>query len=112
LKITDRKHLERTTCRRILVDLAQQDDAARSANVRALCPCEGKWDVSLWKVIHAACNDESPLVRMEALHVIEDAYRDGFSSGRGMTIFFAARNDPAPDVRRFVEDNLRVLPSV
>jgi hypothetical protein len=89
-------------------DLEPGDDAMRSVRVRALCPCEYTWDVPLWEIVFAACQDESPLVRVEALHVIEDADTQGFNVGRGMAIFHGALKDPDPSVRHFVADVLRI----
>jgi hypothetical protein len=86
------------------------DEAARATRVRELCPCEHAWSVPLWDVIFAACEDPSPLVRLEALHVIEDAYTLGIPHARGLGLIFAARQDPAPEVRRFAEEIVRLLP--
>jgi hypothetical protein len=93
-------------------DLDPADEAGRAARVRDLCPCEHKWDVPLWDIIFAACEDPSPLVRVEALHVIEDAHTRGFPTAHGMRLLFAARDDPAPEVRRFVAEVIRLLPKL
>jgi hypothetical protein len=92
--------------------LAPGDEAQRAARVRDLCPCEHTWEVPLWDIIFAACEDPSPLVRLEALHVIEDAHTRGFPTAHGMRLLFAAIDDPAPEVRRFVADVTRRLPKL
>jgi hypothetical protein len=93
-------------------DLDPADEARRAARVRELCPCEHAWEVPLWDIIFAACEDPSPLVRLEALHVIEDAHTRGFPTAHGMRLLFAARDDPAPEVRRFVAEVVRLLPKL
>lgn len=94
-------------------DLGPEEDALRAARVRNLCPCEFAWPVPLWSVIQAACADPSPLVRMEALHVIEDADTLGFSDSRGLgPLHEAAQNDPDAGVRRWAKDVLRVAPGL
>jgi hypothetical protein len=91
-------------------DLDPADEAARAARVRELCPCEHAWSVPLWQIVFEACADPSPLVRMEALHVIEDSYALGLPNARGMGLLCAARDDPAPEVRRFAKEAVRLLP--
>lgn len=103
----EQKAILRNIRREIFQGPAADDDTVRAVRVRALCPCQYEWTVSLWKIVFDACQDDSPLVRAEALHVIEDAESKGFDVGRGKRIFFAALNDPAPEVRRFVADVLR-----
>jgi hypothetical protein len=75
-----------------------------------LCPCEHRWSGRLWGISFAACKDPNPLVRTEALHVIEDAAAHGFPDSRGMGLLCAARRDPDPGVRGFAEEALRLLP--
>jgi hypothetical protein len=66
--------------------------------------------VPLWDIILAACEDPSPLVRKEALHVSEDSAAHGFPDSRGMGLLCAARHDPDPGVRGFAGEALRLLP--
>lgn len=91
-------------------DLDPANDALRAVRVRELCPCEHRWSVPLWDIIFAACEDPSPLVRKEALHVIEDAAAHGFPDSRGMGLLCAARHDPDSGVRGFADEALRLLP--
>jgi hypothetical protein len=93
-------------------NLDPTDDMTRAARVRSLCPCEHIWTVPLWDIIFAACEDPSPLVREEALHVIEDAHLHGFSTAGGMGLLHAARRDPAPEVRTFVHSTLKQWPKL
>lgn len=93
--------------------VADDDEAMRAACVRSLCPCQCAWEVPLWDIILAACQDASHLVRLEALHVIEDAITgDHVKDTRGLRQLYAARNDPHPDVRRFVNEVLRLKPKL
>ena len=91
-------------------DLDPEDEWARAGRVRSLCPCEYSWTVPLWDIIFAACEDPSPLVRAEALHVIQDAHEHGFATAGGMALLYAARRDTAPEVRRFANDVLKPRP--
>ena len=90
----------------IYAGLEPDDDMARAARVRALCPCEFPWNVPLWDIIFAACDDSSPHVRVEALHVIEDAKAHGLKTAGGMARLYAARRDAEPVVRHFANDIL------
>ena len=88
-------------------DLDPQQDGLRATRMRDLCPCEHVWEaeVPLWDIIFAACEDPSPLVRMEALHVIEDAWAHGVPTRHGMRLIYAAaRKDPDEAVRRRARD--------
>src|SRR5439155_19047594 len=87
-------------------------DAQRADRVRELCPCEHRWSVPLWEIIFAACHDPSPIVRKEALHVIEDSAAHGFPDSRGLGLLAAARSDPDLGVRHFAEEALRLLPRI
>jgi hypothetical protein len=106
----ERKQRVREVWQQTFGDLDPADDARRADRVRALCPCEHRWSVPLWEIIFAACEDPSPIVRYEALHVIEDSAAHGFPDSRGMGLLAAARRDPDPGVRRFAEEALRLLP--
>jgi hypothetical protein len=106
----ERKQRIREVWQQTFADLDPANDAARADRVRELCPCEHRWDVPLWDIILAACDDPSPIVRMEALHVIEDAASFGFPDSRGMGLLCAARRDPDARVRRFAEEAVRLLP--
>ena len=88
------------------IDLS--DDAARAEAVRNLCPCRGAWTVSLWDFILAACQDPSPYVRKEALHVIKDATQR-VAHVPGRRFLWQATKDPDPEVRRFAEEEVRKL---
>lgn len=101
-----RKEKVRAIHEKVLAGLCPEDDALRAARVRDLCPCEFVWkDVPLWDIIVAACNDESPLVRHEALHVIEDAWDHGIPMARAMKhLYAAAASDPSPEVRRYARE--------
>ncbi|MBI3831383.1 MAG: hypothetical protein HY291_17830 [Planctomycetes bacterium] len=99
--------------RRMFEDIPEDDGALQAARVRTLCPCQSEWEVPLWDIVFAACQDPCHLVRIEALHVIEDAFTGGHLKNRqGMHLLFKARNDPHPEVRRFVEDTLSVQPKL
>jgi len=106
MKRREEKAKVRKIWQQTFADLDSDDEAARAARVRDLCPCEFTWSVPLWDIIFAACEDPSPLVRVEALHVIQDAHEHGVSTAGGMALLYAARRDPAPEVRRFVNDVL------
>ena len=89
-----------------------KDDGRRAGLVRSLCPCEYIWTMPLWDIIFAACKDPSPQVRIQALHVIEDAYTSGMPDVRGIKLIFEARQDPDTEVRSFAKDVIRVLPKL
>jgi hypothetical protein len=108
----ERKQRVRDVWEQTFGDLDPTNDAMRADRVRELCPCEHRWSVPLWDIIFAACQDTSPIVRQEALHVIEDSAAHGFPDSRGMGLLCAARNDPDPGVRRFAEEALRLLPRI
>jgi hypothetical protein len=108
----DRKQRVREIWEQTFGDLDPNADGLRADRVRALCPCEHRWSVPLWEIIFAACEDPSPIVRYEALHVIEDSAAHGFPDSRGMGLLAAARRDPDPGVRRFAEEALRLLPRI
>jgi hypothetical protein len=112
MKRREEKAKVREVWQQMFAGIDPDDDAARASRVRDLCPCEFKWSVPLWDIIFAACDDPSPLVRVEALHVIEDAQREGFATAGGMARLYAAQRDPAPQVRRFVNDVLAQRPRV
>jgi hypothetical protein len=80
----------------ILRDLESPDERVRALAVRALCPCEFDWPRSAWEHIFAACEDLSPRVRLEALHVLEDAPTP--PDPRLMRALRQARSDPDPRV--------------
>jgi hypothetical protein len=80
----------------ILTDLDAEDERRRADAVRALCPCQADWPRSIWEHIYAACEDSSPVVRMEALHVLEDTPRP--PDPRVMRALRHARGDPDPRV--------------
>src|SRR5438094_2409763 len=110
LKRRERKRRVREVWEQTFGDLDPAADAARADRVRSLCPCEYRWSVPLWEIIFAACADPSPIVRVEALHVIEDSASHGFPDSRGMGLLAAARKDPDSGVRHFAEEALRLLP--
>jgi hypothetical protein len=110
LRRRERKRRVREVWKQTFGDLDPANDAARADRVRSLCPCEYRWSVPLWEIIFAACEDPSPIVRAEALHVIEDSASHGFPDSRGMGRLCAARKDPDAGVRRFAEEALRLLP--
>jgi hypothetical protein len=110
LRKRERKQRVREVWQQTFGDLDPADEAARADRVRELCPCEHGWSVPLWDIIFAACEDPSPIVRCEALHVIEDAAELGFPTSHGMRLLCGARKDPDPGVRRFAEEALRLLP--
>jgi hypothetical protein len=110
LRRRERRQKIREIWEATFADLDPADEAVRAARVRELCPCEHAWSVPLWQIVFEACADPSPLVRLEALHVIEDAYALGLPDARGMTLLCAARSDPAPEVRRFAARAVRLLP--
>ena len=106
MKRREQKARIREIWQQTFADIDADDEAARAARVRDLCPCEFTWSVPLWDIIFAACEDPSPLVRVEALHVIQDAHEHGVSTAGGMALLHAARRDSAPQVRRFAADVL------
>jgi hypothetical protein len=108
----ERKQRIREVWEQTFGDLDPAADGLRADRVRGLCPCEHRWSVPLWDIIFAACHDPSPIVRYEALHVIEDSAGHGFPDSRGMGLLAAARSDPDPGVRRFAEEALRLLPRI
>src|SRR4051794_27366537 len=108
----ERKQRVREVWEKTFGDLDPADAARRADRVRELCPCEQRWSVPLWEIIFAACQDPSPEVRYEALHVIEDAAGHGFPDSRGLGQLAAARSDPDPGVRRFAQRALRLLPRI
>jgi hypothetical protein len=112
MKRRERKQRVREVWEQTFGDLDPAKDALRAIRVGELCPCEHRWTLPLWEIIFAACQDPSPLVRQEALHVIEDAEGHGFPDSRGMGLLAAARSDPDPGVRRFAEEALRLLPRI
>jgi hypothetical protein len=76
----ERKHLGRAQAKarqqllgELLVETQSSDERERAHAVRSLCPCRGPWPDSVWRHVAAACEDPSPLVRLEALHVLQDA---------------------------------------
>jgi hypothetical protein len=80
----------------ILTDLASPDERCRALAVRALCPCESNWPRAAYEWILAACDDPSPEVRLQALHVLEDTPSP--PDPRLMRTLRLARNDPDPRV--------------
>jgi hypothetical protein len=63
-------------------------------------------------IVFAACKDPSPLVRLQALHVIEDNDALSLPVARGMALICEARRDQAPEVRRFAEEAVCLLPKL
>jgi hypothetical protein len=55
--------------------LAAESPAARGCAVRTLCPCRTGWDAYQDHLndVRALCKDEDRVVRVNALHVQEDA---------------------------------------
>jgi len=105
LRRRETKRRVRSLYQRFFGDLDPEADALRAIRVHDLCPCEFPWDeVSLWQIIYDACDDPSPLVRKEALHVIVDAWERGMPLGRGMRYVLRAQNDPFPDVRHYARE--------
>src|ERR1051326_8184357 len=88
-------------------DLEPDEDGLRAARLRDLCPCEHPWSIPLWDLIFEGCADPSPLVRKEALHVIQDSRELGILAPRGLKLLYAARHDPDPEVRRYADDLIR-----
>jgi hypothetical protein len=105
LRRRETKQRVRALYQRFFGDLDPAADALRAIRVRDLCPCEFPWDeVSLWQIIYEACDDPSPLVRKEALHVIVDAWERGMPIGRGMRYVLRAQNDPFSQVREYARE--------
>ena len=94
----------------LFCDLDPENTFQRAGRVRALCPCEYPWEVLLWDIIFAACQDPSPLVRFQALHVIEDSYISQMTHPRGMRLLYAALRDPDESVRNYAADVIRNQP--
>jgi hypothetical protein len=110
LRRRETKQRVRAVYQRFFGDLRPEEDALRAIRVRNLCPCEFSWDeVCLWRIIYDACDDPSPLVRQEALHVIVDAWERGMPFGRGMRYVLRAQNDPFPEVRRYAGELVRMV---
>ena len=59
--------------------------------------------------IFAMCQDPSPLVRVEALHVIEDAIARSVPNAHGRRFIWKATKDPDLGVRRFAKEKIKVL---
>lgn len=95
----DQKQAVRAVHATFFSDLKPDQEALRAARVRGLCPCEFVWNVPLWELVIAACADPSPLVRMEALHVIEDAWEHGLPTGRALRHLYQAQTDEDAAVR-------------
>jgi hypothetical protein len=61
----------------------------------------------LWDIISEAYADPSPLVRREALHVIEDAWDHGVDTRRAMRLLYAGQADPDPSVAAYARELVR-----
>lgn len=105
----ERKALVQKIVQEAFAGMDANNDAARAEAVRSLCPCREPWGISLWDFIFAACQDPSPLVRMEALHVIEDAINLSVPNARGRWLIWKATRDTDPEVRRFAKEKVKVL---
>jgi|SRR5438094_7627666 len=59
----------------ILTDLRSEDEITRAKAVREICPCRMPWEVfdRLRRAVKPLQKDVSPLVRVNALHIEEDA---------------------------------------
>ena len=99
----ERKYLDRAKTRKrrerlgeLLAQAAAPDDRERARAVRSLCPCRGPWPDTIWQHIAAACEDPSPLVRLEALHVLQDTHGPPHPSA--YRLLRTASSDPDPRV--------------
>ena len=110
----ERKYLGRTTVRQrrerlgeLLMQASSDDERERARAVRSLCPCRGPWPDTIWQHIAAACEDPSPLVRLEALHVLQDTH--GVPHPSAFRLLRAASSDPDPRVATAAAAHLRQL---
>ena len=108
----ERKYLGRAEARarkallqQLLTEVASEDERERARAVRALCPCRGPWPDSIWRHVAAACEDASPLVRLQALHVLEDT--DGTPHPNAYRLLRQACQDPDARVARAAANYLR-----
>ena len=108
----ERKALAQKVFDEAFDDIDINDDVARALAVRSLCPCRGEqWRENLWGFIFAMCDDPSPLVRVEALHVIEDAIAHSAPNAHGKWFLWRATKDEDPLVRRFAKGHLKRIPN-
>jgi hypothetical protein len=110
----ERKYLARTRAQErkkrlgeLLAQVESPDERERAQAVRSLCPCRGPWPDSVWRHVAAACTDPSPLVRLQALHVLEDTH--GTPHPNAYRLLRKAREDPDPRVARTAGDYIRQL---
>lgn len=110
----ERKYLDRSRVRQrreclgeLLTQAASPDERERARAVRSLCPCRGPWPDSIWQQIAAACEDSSPLVRLQALHVLEDTH--GAPHPNSYRLLRAASSDPDARVASAAAGHLRQL---
>src|SRR5437763_1772861 len=108
----ERKHLGRAQAQEreqrlgeLLAQTGSPDERERAQTVRSLCPCRGPWPDSVWHHVAAACEDPSPLVRLQALHVLEDTH--GTPHPNAYRLLRTALQDPDPRVARAADASLR-----
>ena len=108
----ERKHLGRAQARErkerldeLLAQVGSPDERERAEAVRSLCPCRGPWPDSVWQHVAAACEDPSPLVRLQALHVLEDTH--GAPHPGAYRLLRKALDDPDPRVARAADAYIR-----
>jgi len=108
----ERKYLDRAQSQerkqrleQLLAEVGSPDERSRAQAVRSLCPCRGPWPDSVWQHIAAACQDPSPIVRLQALHVLEDTH--GRPHPNAYRLLRKACQDPDPRVARSAADYIR-----
>jgi len=89
----------------LLAELGAEDERERARAVRSLCPCRGPWPDTVWQHIEAAAADPSPLVRLQALHVLEDT--ETRPHPNAYRLLRQACQDRDPRVARAAADFLR-----
>lgn len=80
----------------LLREVASDDERHRAQAVRSLCPCRGPWPDTVWQHVATAAEDPSPLVRLQALHVLEDT--EGVPHPNAYRLLRRACQDPDPRV--------------
>src|SRR4051812_17958953 len=108
----ERKHLGRAQAHaresrlaELLAQAGSQDERERARAVRSLCPCRGPWPDSVWRHVAAACEDPSLVVRLQALHVLEDT--DGTPHPNAYRLLRKACQDSEPLVARRAAEYIR-----
>jgi hypothetical protein len=94
----------RARLQELLAAAGSGDERERAQAVRSLCPCRGPWPDSVWQHVAAACEDPSALVRLQALHVLEDT--EGHPHPTAYRLLRRACQDPDPRVARAAAEYL------